>query len=108
LEETRRALQGGFDAVLGPTEDGGYDLLALKQCPEGLLAELPWSQPSTFEATKLRLEERGLRVALLPKWWDIDEVEDLERLRQLLQNEEAAARAPATAAVMSSLDSAMQ
>eukprot|EP00435_Cladocopium_sp_Y103_P072629 s143_g40.t2 len=107
LEETRQALQDGFDAVLGPTEDGGYDVLALKQCPEGLLAELPWSQPSTFEATKVRLEERGLRVAVLPKWWDVDEVEDLERLRQLLQSE-AAARAPATAAVMSSLDSEMR
>eukprot|EP00913_Durusdinium_trenchii_P011728 g11014.t1 len=68
LEATRQALQDGFDAVLGPTEDGGYDVLALKRCPEGLLAELPWSQPSTFEATKARLEERGMRVAVCRPW----------------------------------------
>ena len=29
-----------------------YDLLALKQCPEGLLAELPWSQFATQKCQK--------------------------------------------------------
>eukprot|EP00439_Symbiodinium_sp_Y106_P051972 s2467_g6.t4 len=100
LEDTRQALLKGYDAVLGPSEDGGYDLLALKRCPPGLLADLPWSQPTTFEATKKRLEEHGLRVAVLSKWWDVDEVEDLKRLQELLQDEEGKQRAPATAAVM--------
>eukprot|EP00439_Symbiodinium_sp_Y106_P051815 s2467_g6.t3 len=120
LEDTRQALLKGYDAVLGPSEDGGYDLLALKRCPPGLLAarlavepaglsaqkgasfaaapSLLW--PTTFEATKKRLEEHGLRVAVLSKWWDVDEVEDLKRLQELLQDEEGKQRAPATAAVM--------
>ncbi|CAE7243553.1 unnamed protein product [Symbiodinium pilosum] len=102
LEETRKALLDGHDAVLGPSEDGGYDLLALKSCPPGLLADLPWSQPTTFEATKKRLEENGLRVAVprLTKWWDVDEVEDLKRLQELLDSEDGRQRAPATAKVM--------
>ena len=32
----------------------------------------------------------------LPRWWDVDEVEDLDRLRELLASEDARARAPAT------------
>ncbi len=30
------------DAAIGPTADGGFYLLALRRCPPGLLAELPW------------------------------------------------------------------
>eukprot|EP00931_Biecheleriopsis_adriatica_P042990 TRINITY_DN24547_c0_g1_i2.p3 TRINITY_DN24547_c0_g1~~TRINITY_DN24547_c0_g1_i2.p3 ORF type:complete len:243 (+),score=64.82 TRINITY_DN24547_c0_g1_i2:27-731(+) len=104
LEDTRQALRDDWDAVLGPTEDGGYDILALKRCPAGLLADLPWSQPTTFEASKRRLEERGLKVNVLEKWWDVDEVEDLDRLRLLLQDEVASSRAPATAAAMAAID----
>mmetsp|Transcript_323 Transcript_323/g.857 ORF Transcript_323/g.857 Transcript_323/m.857 type:complete len:250 (-) Transcript_323:111-860(-) len=104
LEMAAQALRDGSDAVLGPTEDGGYDILALKGCPEGLLAELPWSQPTTFDASRRRLEERGLRVAVLERWWDVDEVEDLERLRTLLATEAGAMRAPATTAALARAD----
>uniref|UniRef100_A0A7S0FG43 Glycosyltransferase n=1 Tax=Pyrodinium bahamense TaxID=73915 RepID=A0A7S0FG43_9DINO len=100
LEEARERLQSGCDAVLGPTEDGGYDILGLRQCPDGLLADLPWSQPTTFEATYKRFEERGLRIALLDRWWDVDEVEDLQQLRALFGEEGGEARAPATAAAL--------
>lgn len=69
-----------IDAVLGPAEDGGFYLLALRHCPEGLLADLPWSSPETFARTLARLEARGLRVAVLEPWFDVDEPDDLERL----------------------------
>jgi len=98
LLAVRDALQSGSDAVLGPTADGGYDILALKRCPAGLLADLPWSQPTTFAASKQRFEQRGLKVTVLDTWWDVDEVEDLDLLDELLQKD--ASRAPATAAAM--------
>ncbi len=84
------------DAVLGPTEDGGYWCLGLKRCPAGLLSDLPWSSPRTFAATKARLEERGLSVAIAPRWWDVDEPEDLDRLQCAL--ERTPGRAPHTEA----------
>lgn len=106
LSDAMEALRScAADAVLGPTDDGGYDIIGLRACPEGLLADLPWSQPTTFDATKSRLEERGMRVAVLDKWWDVDEVEDLARLRDLLQGD-GAARAPATAAVLARIEMA--
>jgi len=96
LDQTLKALQDGADAVLGETEDGGYDILALKSCPEGLLSNLPWSQPNTFVESKKRFEERGMKVIVLDKWWDVDEIEDLGQLQKLIGSG-GAKRAPATA-----------
>jgi rSAM/selenodomain-associated transferase 1 len=100
LEEARAAL-ATHDAVLGPADDGGYYLLGLTRCPQGLLAGLPWSAPTTLAATRARLEERGLTVALLPPWLDVDVPEDLARLAGLLLRGEA--HAPHTARVLASL-----
>jgi len=79
LAEGRDALERA-DAVLGPTPDGGYYLIGLRRCPPGLLAGLPWSQPSTLAATRARLESHGLTVALLPPFFDVDTPRDLPRL----------------------------
>lgn len=83
LEEARRALLG-HDAALGPCEDGGFYLLALNRCPEGLLADLPWSAPDTLEKTILRLKSAGLSIATLTPWFDVDLPADLRRLSALL------------------------
>ena len=83
LERARDVLRTA-DAAIGPTEDGGFYLLALRRCPEGLLAGLPWSQSGTFVATLARLRERGLTTVVLDPWFDVDRPADLERLRGLL------------------------
>jgi len=68
------------DAVLGPSDDGGYYLLGLRRTVPGLLEGLTWSAPTTFEATKARLTSRGFSVATIQRWFDVDERLDLERL----------------------------
>lgn len=83
IAEARDALRD-FDAVLGPTEDGGFYLLGLRSCPSTLLHGLPWSQPHTFDETQQRLSERGLRCAVLSPWFDIDRPQDLAKLAALL------------------------
>lgn len=98
LDAAHQALASGADAVLGPAEDGGYYLIGLRRCPPGLLRDLPWSARDTLEATRRRLEARGLRVTLLEPWFDVDRPADLERLRALLRGDRAAA--PATAALL--------
>ena len=82
------------DAAIGRAADGGFWGLALRRCPAGLLTDLPWSQPTTYVATRNRLRAQGLRVVELPPWWDVDEEADLRRLVAT-----HAAAAPATAAV---------
>jgi rSAM/selenodomain-associated transferase 1 len=78
-----RALLADNEAVLGPTRDGGYWLIGLRRCPEGLLSDLPWSQANTMEATAERLRAWGLTTALAPTWFDVDEPEDLDHLARL-------------------------
>lgn len=79
LVDAERALAAG-DSVIGPCDDGGFYLLGLRDLPDGLLSGLPWSQPTTLAATLARLRERGRAPVVLPPWFDVDRVEDLDRL----------------------------
>jgi glycosyltransferase A (GT-A) superfamily protein (DUF2064 family) len=72
------------EAVVGPSDDGGYYLLGLRRCPPGLLSGLPWSAAETCGATLARLRQWGLSVALLPSYFDMDTPEDLHQLESLL------------------------
>jgi rSAM/selenodomain-associated transferase 1 len=71
----------GADLVLGPAEDGGYYLIGLKGKPPDLFREIAWSSEQVLAQTLARAEALDLRVHLLPNWYDIDTVADLERLR---------------------------
>jgi rSAM/selenodomain-associated transferase 1 len=71
---------GAHPFALGPTADGGFWGLGARQWQHGLLADLPWSTPDTLTATRARLETVGA-VALAPAWYDLDELDDLRRLR---------------------------
>ena len=98
LLEAARAALADADAVIGPADDGGFYLLGLRACPEGLLSDLPWSSSDTYTRTLERLRSRGLRVEVLERWFDVDRVEDLDRLRDALRNGEI--DAPRTARLL--------
>jgi len=100
LESARDALRE-VDVAIGPAEDGGFYLLALRRCPEGLLRDLPWSAADTLHATLERLRVLGLRTALLEPWFDVDRAEDLERLRTLIR--QGTLVAPRTEHILASL-----
>ncbi|MEC9465345.1 MAG: TIGR04282 family arsenosugar biosynthesis glycosyltransferase [Myxococcota bacterium] len=68
------------DAVMGPTEDGGYYALGLNRCPVGLLDTITWSSPETRTQTINRLNGHGLTCGLAPSFFDIDHPSDLNRL----------------------------
>lgn len=72
------------DAVIGPSDDGGFYLLGVRECSPGLLDGIPWSQSSTFGATLTRLRDRGMNVALIDSWYDIDRPEDFATLERQL------------------------
>lgn len=79
LENARLALVK-FDAVVGPSHDGGFYLIGLKRCPERLLSEIRWSQPDTFQQTLSRLQSFGMTVAILDSWSDVDTPQELTQL----------------------------
>ncbi len=68
------------DIVLGPDDDGGYYLIALNAPHAVLFEDVDWSAPEVFLQTMNRARSAGLRVFVLPGWYDIDAGRDLARL----------------------------
>jgi hypothetical protein len=85
------------DVALGPTDDGGYYLVGLRQPPGGLFRNVAWSTPLAYRQTAGNAARAGLRTLELPRWYDVDTPADLLRLRdELSGDEEARTRAPHT------------
>jgi rSAM/selenodomain-associated transferase 1 len=90
------------DVVLGPCADGGYYLIGLTQPQPRLLREVQMSQPNVLRDTLALAEALGLRVALLPRWYDVDTAEELAQLQAELADP-ARLSAPCTRAMLASL-----
>jgi uncharacterized protein len=83
VERLARAAENQI--VIGPTEDGGYYLIAMNQPHRELFTGIDWSTDRVFGQTLLKAKAQKLPVSNLPQWYDVDNVEALERLsRQLL------------------------
>ena len=71
------ALLDDHDAVLGPAEDGGWWLLALRDPAAAVvLRHVPMSTPETAALTRAALEAGGLDVGETVARRDVDEVAD--------------------------------
>jgi rSAM/selenodomain-associated transferase 1 len=80
LNAAFEALAGEADVALGPCDDGGYYLIGLKRPAPRLLREVQMSTPCVTTDTLNLAAEEGLRVALLPEWYDVDDAASLARL----------------------------
>jgi rSAM/selenodomain-associated transferase 1 len=95
LDAAKLLSQPGDRVVLGPAEDGGYYLIGLKQAHARLFEEIAWSTPSVFAQTVMRARELGLEPAILPSWYDVDDLNSLRRLTaELLAPVESSGRVP--------------
>ena len=73
------------DVVLGPTEDGGYYLVGVREARGELFQAIPWSTAAVLTTTLARARAAGLQAACLPSWFDVDTPADLDRLRAALE-----------------------
>jgi len=81
------------DAVVGPATDGGYYLIgARRPLPSSVFERMPWSTASVAAETLRRLASAELRVAVLPRWYDVDDANGVARLSRDIR----LARAPRT------------
>ncbi len=94
VSQARSALDE-YDVVLGPAEDGGYYLIAMRELYD-LFTSIPMSTDQVLRMTVARAREWSLSVHLLDTLFDVDELPDFLRLARLLQDNPALA--PATAA----------
>ena len=69
------------DVCLGPSEDGGYYLLACRSAEPRLFEGVSWGTNGVLETTLRLAREAGLRTTLLETLYDIDTPADLQALR---------------------------
>lgn len=67
------------DVVISPAEDGGYGLFGMKKFFSEVFKEKTWGTDTVFQQTQLDLIALEVKTAYLPKVWDVDEIEDVER-----------------------------
>jgi len=80
-------LNGGIaDVVTVPAADGGYVLIGMAGKPGGLFDKIRWSSPFTLLDTIKAVDSAGLRLSVLPTWYDIDHVENLGTLAALQEH----------------------
>ena len=70
----------GDRIVLGPSDDGGYYLIGLKQSHRQVFEEIDWSTEHVFNQTLLRASEADVEVHKLPTGYDVDDGATLRRL----------------------------
>ena len=109
-DNVRRAMErvSPRTVVIGPSDDGGYYLIALAAPPAGLpvpdlFSGIRWSTPSALDDTRAAAARAGLDVVLVPGWHDVDDGAGLATLRTELRQATTRARAPATAHVLDDL-----
>lgn len=80
VDEAFERLQSS-SIVLGPSEDGGFYLIGARGSTAPCLDGIAWSTNIVWEQTESCLQSQGYQFEQLPRWFDVDEAEDLARLR---------------------------
>ncbi len=96
IEAAQELAKPGDRVVLGPSDDGGYYLIGVKQLHRRLFEEIDWSTEKVLEQTTDRAAELCLDVHLLPAWFDVDDRSTLQRLCKSVLPSTATQYAPAT------------
>lgn len=69
------------ECVLGPAIDGGYYLIGQRHPGWDLFTGVEWSTNCVLDQTVAQIAKRGIRLALLPVWYDVDTADDWSFLR---------------------------
>ncbi len=74
------------DVAIGPSMDGGYYLIGFSAHGAALAVpnvfeDISWSTDAVFRQTLEKIESVNARLGLLPPWYDVDDPEGLQRLR---------------------------
>jgi len=80
IEAANELAKAGDRIVLGPSDDGGYYLIGLKQMHWRVFADIDWSTSSVLDQTRQRAAEISVKVYELPSGIDIDDEATLHRL----------------------------
>ncbi len=80
------ALNSDKDLTLGPSTDGGYYLIGMRQKPVDVFSGgMDWGSEKVLQQTLERIKKCGSSLELLPPWYDVDREEDLKFLKTHLE-----------------------
>jgi rSAM/selenodomain-associated transferase 1 len=82
LRAAAAALTAGIDLVLVPAEDGGYVLIGAREIDRAAFDGVSWGSAGVMQQTRDRLMGLGWSWTEQPTLWDVDRLEDLDRLAQ--------------------------
>ena len=82
VSEAFGRLQISPQVVIGPATDGGFYLLGSNSAQPQLCAQIDWQVANTLSQIQARATASHLALSLLPEWYDIDTMADLQRLQQ--------------------------
>jgi uncharacterized protein len=80
VKAARELARPGDRIVLGPSIDGGYYFLGLKQPHRHLFDDIAWSTEQVARQTLARAADLGLESVMLPSWYDVDDAAALQAL----------------------------
>jgi len=75
------ALASPKPLVLGPSTDGGYYLIGMREKLADVFDQVAWGTGGVLAATLEKTARMGLNLGVLPPWYDVDRPEDLQFLR---------------------------
>jgi rSAM/selenodomain-associated transferase 1 len=73
-----------FDLTIGPSADGGWYLIGMRERHLGVFDNVEWSTSRVYAQTVSQARRLGLRVHTVQEWYDVDEPDDLDRLQHEL------------------------
>ena len=79
IQDAYQALDD-HDVVIGPSTDGGYYLIGMRERCFEVFSNIPWSTPTVLEQTIQLLENQGIVYRLLSPLTDVDDFASLLEL----------------------------
>lgn len=74
----QQALGSDKDLVLGPSADGGYYLIGMREQVVEVFDGVAWGTEKVLQETLEHIQSAGVELDLLPVWYDVDSPDDLK------------------------------
>ena len=85
FDEARETLSTAGGVVLGPADDGGYYLIGMRRVYAELFEGIAWGTTSVLTDTLRVADRAGIEARLIRAAYDVDTIEDLQRLEDDLR-----------------------
>lgn len=87
VEYTRSAFQALRSELLvvGPTEDGGYGLIGMRDRTYPIFEDITWGSHHVLRQTLAAAKHAGMHIEILPTLRDLDDVADLRTWQSTLR-----------------------